>query len=650
MQQASITTVQTALIISLPRICPSIRYRPYLQRIGGSTLLEWAADRLLRANVAYPIRLLVFGTEDAERARALLGARPITIVGSRYRSTVRSLAEIGGSYPQDVLLVAKLETLCLAPLTILGDVCGWHRNSKNTYTPVVGLPENATLEVIDTSLLRTFCAINLPRHLQEPRMIVQSLLASSDAAGQELPFGLRALPFDARAKYGWDPIRNLARVSFQTPGDVAILRAVTAKLKHKGDSEADAFGCWKQQALRLGSTRRKSQRLSISVREWIRSSVDERPFRVLYVSHASAFSGAQQSLLNLVRALDRNVVEPHVLVGLRGVLTERLAAKGVPVYCRNREFVTNTIDTMRYLMSTIVIVRPHVIHMNGIDGFPILSLAHILGIPVVAHLHLASVSGHSDMLCEADAVVAVSDTAKRAALEVGVRAKDLFVVYNGIECFDPRKAIRNKSRLRQRFRFPSKAKIALMVARFNENKRQDMFIDAMSEVRRAIPSAHAVCVGEPYSYADVAYYDRLVDRIRCRGMQGSVTIMGFQRDILAVEAACDVVVSCSRSETLGTALLEGMALGLPVVATRSGGSCEVVTHGETGFLVSNGDAGSLRDRLRELLSDDGLCRRMGEVARREVRGRFRADRCAKAMEEVYEQVIRQAGSQRVRPT
>jgi starch synthase len=88
------------------------------------------------------------------------------------------------------------------------------------------------------------------------------------------------------------------------------------------------------------------------------------------------------------------------------------------------------------------------------------------------------------------------------------------------------------------------------------------------------------------------------------------------------------------SELLGLAVIEAMASGTPVVASKVGGVAEVVEDGVTGFLVPSGDVPSLNDRLALLLGDPGRARRMGEAARARVLERFTwtqvAQRCLDA--------------------
>ena len=112
----------------------------------------------------------------------------------------------------------------------------------------------------------------------------------------------------------------------------------------------------------------------------------------------------------------------------------------------------------------------------------------------------------------------------------------------------------------------------------------------------------------------------------------------------AVFALPSVDVTCygrrvAISELLGLGVLEAMASGTPVVASRVGGLPEVVTDGVTGFLVDPGDVGALRDRVATLLADRRLARRMGEAGRTAVVERFTWRACARRCLAAYREVV-----------
>jgi glycosyltransferase involved in cell wall biosynthesis len=137
-------------------------------------------------------------------------------------------------------------------------------------------------------------------------------------------------------------------------------------------------------------------------------------------------------------------------------------------------------------------------------------------------------------------------------------------------------------------------------------------------------------------------YDRAVRSfVSERGLETNVTFLGLldREQLLSEYARCSVVVLSSLQENAPIALIEGMAAGNPVVATRVGGVPDLVTDGETGLLAPAGDDGALAACLARLLDDDALRQRLGHQARREARERFAAHAVAQAYYALYRQVL-----------
>ncbi len=123
--------------------------------------------------------------------------------------------------------------------------------------------------------------------------------------------------------------------------------------------------------------------------------------------------------------------------------------------------------------------------------------------------------------------------------------------------------------------------------------------------------------------------------------QHGVRCVPVRPDVLPFYRLFDVVVLPSRGEGLSQALLEAMALGLPVVASRAGGNVEVLRHGEDGLLVPPRDPAAFRGALERLLADPGLRRRLGERARRTARERYSLARTAALTEAAYRLALAQ---------
>jgi glycosyltransferase involved in cell wall biosynthesis len=118
---------------------------------------------------------------------------------------------------------------------------------------------------------------------------------------------------------------------------------------------------------------------------------------------------------------------------------------------------------------------------------------------------------------------------------------------------------------------------------------------------------------------------------RCR-------FVGYQRDMAGWYASFDVFCLASANEGTPVAAIEALAAGVPVVATRVGGTPAVVDDGETGFLVEPGDVEALAERLAQLAGDGELRARMGRLGAERMRARYGVERMVDEVERLYEEL------------
>jgi glycosyltransferase involved in cell wall biosynthesis len=142
---------------------------------------------------------------------------------------------------------------------------------------------------------------------------------------------------------------------------------------------------------------------------------------------------------------------------------------------------------------------------------------------------------------------------------------------------------------------------------------------------------HAVFAGE----GDLR--DALGRRARALGIAPRIHLMGHRDDVPRILRSVDVFCLPSRQEGLGTSVLDAMAAGTPVVATRGGGIPEMVEEGRSGLLVPRGEPIPLGDTLARVLADEALRRRLIQGGRARVR-EFSVDRMVEGTLEVYGQV------------
>jgi glycosyltransferase involved in cell wall biosynthesis len=128
---------------------------------------------------------------------------------------------------------------------------------------------------------------------------------------------------------------------------------------------------------------------------------------------------------------------------------------------------------------------------------------------------------------------------------------------------------------------------------------------------------------------------QLVDLASALGISHAVEFLGHREDVPALLLDSDVYAFPSRTEAFPNGLIEGMAAGLPVVASGVGGILELVEHGHNGLLVAPDDEQALAGAILQLLSDTDTAARMGRGARATIEERYSFDRMIAAFEQLY---------------
>jgi glycosyltransferase involved in cell wall biosynthesis len=207
-------------------------------------------------------------------------------------------------------------------------------------------------------------------------------------------------------------------------------------------------------------------------------------------------------------------------------------------------------------------------------------------------------------LVHADASVAISEAIRTVALaRAPWAAAKTRVVYDGVdtERFAPRREEPHNAR----FTFA-------VVGRLEPRKGVDLAIEALARV----PGVQLEIVGEGEQRAAL---ERLAGLC---GVADRVVFRGYVSDPRPLIAGADATLCSSRTEGLGIAVLEAMAMARPVVGFAVGGVAEVVEDGRTGWLAPAGDLGALAERMRRLAESADRGRAFGDAARARVVERF----------------------------
>jgi len=168
----------------------------------------------------------------------------------------------------------------------------------------------------------------------------------------------------------------------------------------------------------------------------------------------------------------------------------------------------------------------------------------------------------------------------------------------------------------------------LIVGRLEPVKGHHLAIEAMSSSNIS-HNVHLHVLGEGPRRQELESY------AEARGVADRVHFLGFRRNIYDYLSHCDGLLMPSLHEGLPYTLLESMALGIPVIASRVGGLAEVVSDGVSGVLISRGNSAELAEAISRLHRDPELASRLGDAARRLQRERYSLDAMTGAYLELY---------------
>ena len=231
----------------------------------------------------------------------------------------------------------------------------------------------------------------------------------------------------------------------------------------------------------------------------------------------------------------------------------------------------------------------------------------------------------------ADRLLAVSgELADRMTTRVGVRRDRIEVIPNGVDTERFGQIARQKARAA--LSLPPDAFIVVAIGRLVEVKNYPLLIDAARQLRDYGRDALFLVAGEGPLRSDME------QRISAAGLNDRVRLLGVRNDTPELLAAADAFVLTSWSEGMSNTILEAMAAGRPVIATRVGGNPELVVENTTGFLVRPDDPAELVHALGTLAGEPELTRDMGERARLRAEREFSLNRMIARYTAIYEGV------------
>ena len=279
-----------------------------------------------------------------------------------------------------------------------------------------------------------------------------------------------------------------------------------------------------------------------------------------------------------------------------------------------------------------------VIYANSQKAFLVSALAKRPGQPLIWHLrdmlqadHFSSIMRRVAVFAgnhAAELVIANSQATLESLVASGGKREKSIVIYNGISP-DPFDAVSCSmvEELRKELGWQGKFVVGAF-GRLSPWKGQHVLIDAVA----GLSGVHVAIIGDAL-FGENEYVESLHTLVQKHALSDRVQFLGFRRDIPRLMRSIDIIAhTATAPEPFGRVLVEGMLASRPVIATRAGGAMEILRDGETGILVTPGNAEELQKAIIRLKTDSDLLTQLARQGRQSALSDFSVEKMTRSID------------------
>lgn len=370
--------------------------------------------------------------------------------------------------------------------------------------------------------------------------------------------------------------------------------------------------------------------------------------RILNIISDTNIGGAGRVILNYLRYADRNKFETLVAIPRGSLLKPLLEEAEVTVYeVDGMADCSYASQDVKALQALIRQVKPDLVHTHGaLSGRIAAKRCHVpvvysrhSAFPVPAKLKYPPGRWVNKLLNEhyADHIIAVSPATRDNLTEGGISPKKITVVMNGVAPVSPI-SDGEKAALRRSLGLEPDVFTFGILARIEDYKGHLYLVYAAKLLKDRGYSNFRILVA-----GTGAFEEEVTRAVTEMGVEDVVQMLGFRSDAAALLNILDVQLNASYgTEATSMALLEGMSLGLPTIASDYGGNPFVITSGQNGLLFPSKDSAALADAMAELMDHPEEVSIMREKALETYQSRFTGEVFARNTEQIYENVLKGA--------
>ena len=364
--------------------------------------------------------------------------------------------------------------------------------------------------------------------------------------------------------------------------------------------------------------------------------------KVIEVSSDTNIGGAGKCLLTLLREFDRKEFDVSVILPKNSLLKPLVEELGVRV-TEADGIADKSLDfsAVKELKRIFDREKPDIVHTHASMSARI--AAKLSGCKVVYTRH--SVFPPSPKISKgvgklingavnnffADRIIAVAEAAKDNLTQTGVSEKKIDVILNGVYPLVPAE---NKAEIFKRFGLEDGERVVSIVARLEDIKGHDYFIEAADALLKQGTAAKFLIAGTG------SYEEHLKAKVKELGQEKNIIFTGFITDVDKLMNITHIQVNASfGTEATSLALLEGMSLGIPAGVSDFGGNPGVIKPGVNGFIVPKQNSAALAEKIGELLNNDDLYEKLSLGSKKVFEKTFTAQAMTRNTENVYKKLL-----------
>jgi glycosyltransferase involved in cell wall biosynthesis len=384
--------------------------------------------------------------------------------------------------------------------------------------------------------------------------------------------------------------------------------------------------------------------------------------KILFVSDSAEISGAEFVLLNILKSLDRDRYSPYLFCNGKNTHLQHEAEKiGIscmksfhfPQLARIDKSGVSLSKVAAYLRASAAIYceMRHVIHAENIDltyanAYPCclycLLPALLSRKPLVWHVHnmrrttplsrpIYRIVG---AVCER--IITVSEACRTNLLQASLSASKIKTIYNGLDLSRFRRKGNGQS-FREEFKIRPHTKVIGLMGQPLPEKGHRYFVEAAAEVLKTDPDVKFLIVG--HMYAD-SYHQELTSLVKKLDLESEIIFTGWRSDAPSVLESLDILAHARITpEPAALVLMEAMAMGVPVVASKTGGTSELILDGKTGILFPPKDSHALAQAVVRLIKNPERANRMGQRGRQRMEEKFTLSKQMEAIEGLWDEIL-----------